>query len=72
MKRFTAVLQLIALVAFVIALAPRKSYAQVSCMDQFMVCLNSASAYEGTLFHLAEAECSLAYSGCLASKLKFW
>jgi hypothetical protein len=72
MKRFIGVLQLIALIALTVALVPKKSYAQTSCTDQYLVCINSATAYSGMLFQLAEAECGLAYTGCLASKLKFW
>ncbi|MGQ0561447.1 MAG: hypothetical protein ACT443_06180 [Gemmatimonadota bacterium] len=70
MKRSMMLLQLLALAGLAVA-APRSGYA-AKCTDQWMVCLNDATEYSGAAFQFAEAECGLEYTGCLASKLKFW
>ena len=72
MKRSRIFLQLVALALFMMVAAPGTTYAQTSCVDNYLRCLNSATAYSGLLFQLAEVECGLSYTGCLASKLKFW
>ncbi|MGQ0814140.1 MAG: hypothetical protein ACT4O1_06705 [Gemmatimonadota bacterium] len=72
MKRSISLLTILAITALAVFATPGRSDAAKSCIDQFYGCLNSASAYSGLSFHLAELECSLGYSGCLANKLKFW
>lgn len=63
---------LMAFAALAIFAIPGSSYAAQSCIDQFYVCINDASKYDGGSLHLAEAECSVEYVGCVAAKLKFW
>lgn len=71
MKRIATLFAALAVAALPLLAFPAQSYAR-SCLDQFYVCYNDASAYSGFSRHLAEAECSIEYTGCLASKLKFW
>lgn len=71
MKRSVpAVLMLV--MAILSVAVPQKAFAAVSCTDQYVVCLNDASKYEGVLQSMAETECGFAYTGCVARKLKFW
>lgn len=58
--------------ALAVLAMPGSGFAEKSCIDQFYVCFNDASKYEGGSRHLAEAECSVEYVGCVASKLRFW
>ena len=50
---------------------PARAQAE-SCLDQLYSCYSAAGVYKGWSRELAEVECSLAYSGCIANKLKFW
>lgn len=65
-------LLMLSFAALAIFAIPANSYAAKSCIDQFYVCFNDASKYEGGSRELAEAECSVEYVGCVASKLRFW
>lgn len=72
MKRATSIVSLIATVAFMLVASPNITFAQKSCIDQYHVCINNASAYTGGAQTAAEFECGVEYTGCLANKLKFW
>lgn len=63
---------MVSFAALAIFVIPGSSFAAKSCIDQFYVCYNDASKYDGTALQIAEAECSLEYVGCVATKLKFW
>jgi hypothetical protein len=72
MTRTTSYLAIAGLALLSLLSVPVDSFAQKSCLDEFYVCYNDASAYTGWDRELAEAECSVAYTGCVVSKLKFW
>lgn len=72
MKRIAILFATLAIAALPVLTFPAQGYAATSCIDQFYRCYNDASAYSGAVREIAEAECSIEYVGCLASKLKFW
>lgn len=72
MIRSIRVITMFSLIALAIGVIPSSSFAAKSCLDQFYSCYNDAGAYRGLDRHLAEAECSVEYTGCVVAKLKFW
>ena len=67
MKKLIAVLTLaVAAVAFV----PRPAAAQeANCTDGYVKCLNDSYSLEGILRTMADLECFVEYTGCVAGKL---
>jgi hypothetical protein len=76
MKRSNGIfaLLIIALVLFATSAKPAAATTAVNCTDQYVKCLNDASKYNDSsvLQSMAETECGFEYTGCVASKLKFW
>lgn len=43
-----------------------------SCTDGYVQCLNDSWDLDGALQKMADIECAAEYTGCVASKLRFW
>ena len=70
MKVFSIVF-LFALFATVIP-ADAAAATAVSCTDQYAACINRTQGLKEPYLSMADLECGLEYTGCVASKLKFW
>ena len=71
-KRTMIVAALVVAFASSVGATPARAEKEVSCTDQYVACINTASKYDGLFRSLAEFECGVQYTSCLASKLKFW
>ena len=73
MKHLFKVLSVFAIMATLSTLVPTGAFAQTSCTDEYIACLNvSGQLGGGTLTAMGDVECGAAYVGCVARKLKFW
>jgi hypothetical protein len=72
MRHLLRVVSALALLTIVGSLAAPAASAQTSCTDQYMACINVSGQLTEPFRSAADAECGLAYVGCVGRKLKFW
>lgn len=63
---------LLALLAVLSTLAPAGAFAQTSCTDEYISCLNDSGQLAEPFRSMGDVECGMQYTGCVARKLKFW
>lgn len=72
MRHLLRIFSVLAIIAMLSTLAPSGAFAQTSCTDQYMLCLNDSGQLGEPYRSMGDIECGLGYTGCVARKLRFW
>lgn len=72
MRHLFKVVSALAIITLLSTLAPSGAFAQTSCTDQYIACINVSGQLGEPYQTMGDIECGLQYTGCVARKLRFW